>query len=107
MLHRSKYGNPMTRARWPIVDFYTALSNLAVESGTVVGLRMLAAVEGGPTWPVEARLMVQEKTKAAIDAQALVMTSLLAGTAASAPSRTLALYRRRVKANRRRLTGKR
>jgi hypothetical protein len=107
MLHCSKNGEPMTRARWPMADLYTAFSNLAVESGAVVGLRMLAAVEGGPSWPAEARLMVQEKTKAAFDAQALLMTSLLTGTAASAPTRALALYRRRVKANRRRLTGKR
>ena len=97
----------MTRARWPMVDLYTAFSDLAVESSAVVGLRMLAAVEGGPTWPAEARLMVQEKTKAAMDAQALLLSSLFTGTATSAPTRALALYRRRVKANRRRLTGKR
>ena len=107
MLQCSKMGNRMTRARWPIADLFAAISDLAVESGTVVGLRMLAAVEGGPTWPAEARLMVQEKTKAAIDAQTLVMTSFLTGQASSAPTRALALYRRRVKANRRRLTGKR
>ena len=97
----------MTRSRWPMADLYSAYSNLAVESGAVVGLRMLAAVQGGPTWPAEARLMVQEKTKAAMDAQALMITSVLTGKAASAPTRALALYRRRVKANRRRLAGKR
>jgi hypothetical protein len=42
-----------------------------------------------------------------MDAQALFMTSLLTGTVATAPTRALALYRRRVKANRRRLTKKR
>lgn len=94
------------RARWPMVDFYNAFANLAVESSAVVGLRVLAAVEGGPAWPAEAQLMVEEKTKAAMDAQALFMTSLLTGKVASAPTRALALYRRRVKANRRRLTGK-
>lgn len=96
----------MTRARWPMFDLYSSFSNLATESGTVVGLRILKAFEGGPTWPAEARLMVAEKTQAAIDAHTLFVTSLLSGTTASAPSRTLAMYRRRVKANRRRLTAK-
>ena len=95
----------MTRARWPMFDLYNAFSNLAVESGAVVGLRMLKAVQGGPSWPAEVRLMVEEKTHAAMDAQALFVTSLLTGTAATAPSRTLNLYRRKVKANRRRLSG--
>lgn len=96
----------MKRARWPMADLFNSFSNLATESGAVVGLRMVKAIQGGPTWPAEARLMVEEKTKAAIDAQTLFVTSLLTGTTASAPSRTLAMYRRRVKANRRRLTGK-
>lgn len=90
-----------------MTDFYHAFSRLAVESSAVVGLRMLAAVQGGPTWPAEAKLMVEEKTQAAFDAQALLMRSVMTGTVASAPTRALALYRRRVKANRRRLTGKR
>jgi hypothetical protein len=97
----------MMRARWPMADLYRGFSNLAVESGQVIGLRMLAAVEGGPGWPAEARLMLEEKSRTAMDAQSLFMTSLLTGTAASAPTRALALYRRRVKANRRRLTKKR
>jgi hypothetical protein len=97
----------MKRARWPMADLYNGFTNLAVESGQVVGLRMLAAVQGGPAWPAEARLMVDEKTRTAMDAQSLFMTSLLTGNAATAPTRALALYRRRVKANRRRLTKKR
>ncbi len=90
-----------------MVDLYSSFSSLAAESGTVVGLRMLTAFEGGPTWPAEARLMVEEKTQAAMDAHSLFFTSLLTGTSATAPSRTLAMYRRKVKANRRRLTRKR
>ena len=97
----------MRRPRWPMVDLLSAATDLAVESGTVIGLRMIKAWEGGPTWPAEAQLMIQEKSRAAVDAQALFVTSLLTGTSASAPSRTLALYRRRVKANRRRLAAKR
>ena len=51
--------------------------------------------------------MVEEKAQAAMDAQTLFMRSLLTGGVASAPTETLAMYRRRVKANRRRLTGNR
>jgi len=97
----------MTRARWPMFDFYNGLSGLAMDSGAVIGLRMMKAVEGGSSWPAEARLMVAEKAQTAIDAQTLLLTSLMTGAVASAPSRTLALYHRRVKANRRRLTGNR
>lgn len=96
----------MTRTRWPMYDLYHAFSDLAVESGAVVGLRMLKAAQGGPTWPAEARLMVREKAKAAMDAHTLLVTSVLTGTGSSAAPRALALYRRRVKANRRRLIGK-
>ncbi len=94
----------MKRSAWPMMNLYGSFSRLAAESQSVVGLRMLKAFQGGPDWPMEARLMVEEKAKAAMDAQTLLFTSLITGTAATAPTRAVALYRRRVNANRRRLS---
>jgi hypothetical protein len=47
--------------------------------------------------------MISEKALTALDAHFVVAGSLLAGEAHLAPARTLALYRRRVQANRSRL----
>jgi hypothetical protein len=48
--------------------------------------------------------MITEKAKAAMDAQFLFASSLMAGQGALAPARAVALLRRRVQANQRRLT---
>jgi hypothetical protein len=48
--------------------------------------------------------MVSEKVDAAIALQARALTGGLGGTPASAAARTIAHYRRKVKANRRRLS---
>jgi hypothetical protein len=48
--------------------------------------------------------MTSEKAEAALDALFVIGDSLLNGEAHLAPARTLALYRRRVQANRSRLT---
>ena len=58
---------------------------------------------GGPAAAAEAELMVSEKIQAAAALQALAMTGGLGHSPASAASKTLAHYRRKVRANRRRL----
>jgi hypothetical protein len=47
--------------------------------------------------------MVAEKVDAALEAQHAAAKSMLTGNAAEIPSRTLALYRRKMRANGRRL----
>jgi hypothetical protein len=47
--------------------------------------------------------MVSEKMAAAVEAQQSAATALLTGKAAQIPARTVALYRRKMRANRRRL----
>ncbi len=88
----------------PWIDLSVDMARLGVESSSVIGLRMMQAALGSPGAQKEAVLMVSEKAKAALDAQFLLARSLLSGQAHLAPSRTVALYRRRVQANRRRLT---
>jgi len=76
--------------------FYSAMS-LALESGNVIGLRMMKMMSGGSGSQDEAHLMVTEKVQAMFEAGA----SLLAGgTASSVVDR----YREHVAANAERLS---
>jgi hypothetical protein len=81
--------------------------SLGLEASTVVGLRLLRLSEGGAAAAAEAERMVREKLDAAADLGALALTGRLGTSCESAASGTLKHYRRKVKANRRRLGGKR
>ena len=89
------------RTDWWSLSMDAAL--LGLEAQGVITLRMLKAAVGGAAARKEAYLMVTEKAKAAADIQRLIARSLISGQAALAPGRTVALCRRRVRANRRRL----
>ncbi len=77
---------------------------LGLEASTVVGLRTLRIAQGGEAGRLETERMVSEKVEAGIALQALAMSGGLGPSPASASARTLAHYRRKVSANRRRLT---
>ena len=77
---------------------------LGMEASTVIGLRTLKIAQGGAAGQAEAERMVSEKVQAGLDLQTLALTGGLGMTPASASARTLAHYRRRVNANRRRLS---
>ena len=89
-------GNPWMRLGW---DAWA----LGLEASTVVGLRTLKIASGGPAAEAEARRMVTEKIGAAVALQGLAMTGALGSTAPAMAGKTLAHYRRKVRANRRRL----
>ena len=76
---------------------------LGLESQSVIGLRLLKAVTGGEAAQQEVTLMVAEKAQAVIDAQMILANSILTGQPHLGPGRAVALYRRRVQANQRRL----
>ena len=80
---------------------------LAVEASTVMTLRGLKLAAGGAAAQAEANRMVSEKIAAGIDLQRKAMTGGLGLTADSAARKTLGHYRRKVRANRRRLTAPR
>ena len=90
--------------RNPWIRYAAALSSLGFESSTVIGLRLAALATGGPAAALEAHRMVAEKTAAAMEAQWGMALALATGTGHSAGHKTIALYRRKVKANRRRLS---
>lgn len=77
---------------------------LGLEAQAVVGLRLAKLATGDAAAAAEARRMVTEKVLAAAEAQARTMGDILTGHAHHAPKRNLALYRRKVRANRRRLS---
>jgi hypothetical protein len=77
--------------------------SLGVEAATVVGLRTLKIAAGGPAAAEEARLMVEEKIAAGLALQGKAVSGALGASPAGVARSTLSHYRRKVRANRRRL----
>jgi hypothetical protein len=78
--------------------------SLGLEASAVIGLRALKIGQGGASGQAEVERMISEKVEAALDLQLRALTGGLGATPASASARTLTHYRRKVKANRRRLS---
>jgi hypothetical protein len=76
---------------------------LGVEASSVIALRTLKLAAGSAAAQAEARRMVSEKIEAGLTLHARALTGGLGLTAQSAATKTLAHYRRKVRANRRRL----
>jgi hypothetical protein len=70
----------------------------------VIAFRLLRISRGGALAGREASRMVGEKFETALEAQAAAWTAFARGQPALAFDRAAAAYRRRVNANRRRLT---
>jgi hypothetical protein len=77
---------------------------LGLEASAVMGIRTLKIAAGGPAATSEAERMVTEKIEAGLSLQTKAMTGALGATPHGAAARTMAHYRRKVRANRRRLT---
>ena len=78
--------------------------SLGLEASAVVGLRVLKIAEGGASGQREIARMIGEKVEAAAALQVEALAGRLGGTPAGASARAIAHYRRKVKANRRRLS---
>jgi hypothetical protein len=76
---------------------------LGMEASSVVALRMMKLAAGGAAAEAEAARMVAEKSKAALELQAMLWTGALGVTGPSVAAKTIQHYRRKVGANRRRL----
>jgi hypothetical protein len=74
-----------------------------LEAQQVIGLRLAKLGRGGTAATAEANRMVSEKITAAFKAQSAATAALLTGNAAQIAARTVALYRRKIRANRKRL----
>ncbi len=93
----------MARMRNPWLRLGLDAWSLGVESAAVVGLRTLKISTGGPAAEAETRRMIAEKVSAAQERQMLALAGGLGFTPDQAAGRTLTHYRRKVRANRRRL----
>lgn len=95
----------MRRRRNPWVQLSMESWRLGAEAATVVGLRSLKLAAGGDAAEAETRLMVQEKVQAGLTLQMMALTGGLGATPHHAAAKTIAHLRRKVRANRRRLSG--
>lgn len=77
---------------------------LGLEASSVIGLRTLKIAAGGAAAEAEIARMIGEKVQSGFTLQALALAGGLGATMPSAAARTLTHYRRKVRANRRRLT---
>jgi hypothetical protein len=91
----------MRRNPWFRIGF--SAWSLGLEASSVIALRMLKIASGGKGGEAEARRMINEKIEAGLGLQTKALTGGLGLTPQSAATKTLAHYRRKVRANRRRL----
>ena len=90
------------RSSWPSLSFNAWQAGL--EAQQVIGLRLAKLAGGGNSAVVEATRMTSEKLYALWEAQTVGAIAALTGKSGLIPSRTLALYRRKMRANRKRLS---
>ena len=88
----------------PVAQLSCEALRLGCEAYSVMGLRLFKMATGGVPAVSEALRMVPEKIMALVDAQILIVTSLMSGRPDLAPAQVVALYRERVSDNEQRLT---
>jgi hypothetical protein len=76
---------------------------LAIEAQQVIAMRLTKMALGGPHVQREAELMVSEKLAAMAESGQLLMTAAFGGEHDLGAGKVVRLYRRKVRANRRRL----
>lgn len=94
----------MRRRKPTLWDLSIDAFTLGLEAQQVIALRMAKLATGGDPHGHEVQRMVTEKAMAAVDAQLGLVQALAAGKPEDGPVRALAVYRRKVRANRRRLS---
>jgi|HubBroStandDraft_4_1064222.scaffolds.fasta_scaffold1393156_1 hypothetical protein len=77
--------------------------SLGMEASSVIALRMMKIASGGKSGGAEAERMISEKIKAGLDLQKMAMADALGLAGHGAAAKILGYYRRKMRANRRRL----
>ena len=96
----------MARSKGPAYDIFNLsldAMRLGMEAQSVIALRMLKVAAGGAAADVEMRRMIAEKVGAAAELQTKAAIALMSGGSLT-PQATISHYRRKVRANRRRLS---
>ena len=94
----------MARARNPWLQLGWQSWALAAEASSVIALRTMKLAAGGAAAEAEATRMIAEKSRAALELQAMFVAGALGRSAPTMMKRTMGHYHRKVRANRRRLT---
>jgi len=81
--------------------------NLTLEATWVIGMRLARMAQGGSRAEREARLMVTEKVAAGMELGMAIAVGRMGSNPEAITSGTIAHYRRGVRANRDRLSGRR
>jgi hypothetical protein len=97
-------SNPMQAwNQWCALSLQTA--RLGWEAQSVIALRLMRLAAPGAGGRTEARRMVTEKVAALVEAQAAAATATIkGGNSHRVAKKVLGVYKKRVRANRRRLT---
>ena len=90
---------------WFEVLFQTV--QLGLEAQNVIALRMMRLAGGGPAGIAEARLMIDDKMAALGEAQLAAAATMLAGDSHNVAAKVLRVFKKRVRANRTRLSRRR
>ncbi|WP_425998376.1 hypothetical protein [Caulobacter sp. DWR1-3-2b1] len=77
---------------------------MSLEASTVIGLRTMKIAEGGAAAHTEIDLMISEKMTAAMTLPMLAMTGQLGINGPAVAARSISHLRKKVRANRRRLS---
>jgi hypothetical protein len=77
---------------------------VSLEAQQVISLRLALLAGGSESTRAEAARMVSEKMSAALEVQHAVAVAAMTGNAGLTPARTIAIYHRKIRANRRRLS---
>jgi hypothetical protein len=94
----------MTRRRDPWTGIVWDAWAMGLEASSVIGLRTLKIAAGGTAADAEIRLMVGEKMTAAMTLPMLAMSGQLGANPTAVAARSLTHLRKKVRANRRRLS---
>ncbi len=89
---------------WPNLGLAFQSTMLAIEAQQVIALRLTKMAFGGADAQAEAELMVSEKLSAMAESGKMMMLGALGGRQDLNADRVVELYRRKVRANRRRLS---
>jgi hypothetical protein len=92
--------------KWPYAGWASAGIDawaLGVEASAVIGLRTARMATGGVDAAAEAQLMVSEKMQSMFELQTALVTGQLGSNPLTGTRKVLRHYRRKVKANRKRL----
>ncbi len=90
------------RPNWP--GLFADSMRMGIEANLVIAMRLSKIAWGGGAAKAESRRMVEEKIKAAQDANIAAAQAILTGQAHLAPKRALSVYQRGVRKNLRRLS---